>query len=172
MKTTGHLVIFISEDEDFVLWRFLAQLPSDDRVAFIKSALNAALGQKGRQKNDSNHKNNSSLHDFGKADNFIDTLVRKKIEFDELDEIEEIAKPLLENYNSHKPKDLSNNESTKSTISEDNKLEIIELEDLFQTVETKPSTTARGLDFLLNNVIGEENDESIIAFIKNNKSPS
>jgi len=175
MKTIGHLVIYISEDEDFELWRFLAQLPSEERVDFIKSALNAALAQEGRHLKNSSGKNefnNDSKYDVRKADNFIDTLVRKKIEFNELTETEEMEmiKLELDNHNNKKNEDLINYESDRLTKLEDNKLELIELEELVQPTQTTSNVPTGGLGFLLNNVIGEEDDENIIAFIKNNKS--
>ena len=173
MKTIGHLVIYISEDEDFELWRFLAQLPSDDRVSFIKTALKAALDQNNSYQLVSNSNNvfyNNSQDSLGKGDSFIDTIARAKIGFDDLAKSEEITitKSSPENHIDQKPENSRSSDSHRSTSSEDNDLELIGLDDLIQSSETTP----RGLDFLLNNVIGEENDESVIAFIKNSKPSS
>jgi hypothetical protein len=43
MKTSGHLILYISENEDFELWRVLSQITPDERAAFVKTALKKAL---------------------------------------------------------------------------------------------------------------------------------
>jgi hypothetical protein len=45
MKTSGHLILYISENEDFELWRALAQISPEERASFVKSALKRALTQ-------------------------------------------------------------------------------------------------------------------------------
>ena len=43
MKTSGYLVLYISENDDFELWRALCQFTPEERASVVKTALKKAL---------------------------------------------------------------------------------------------------------------------------------
>lgn len=175
MKTSGHLIFYISENEDFELWKVLSQIPSDDRAAFIKSALKKALIQETNSKNISNNWIKHSITqriDQSRADNALSEIALEEIGYDAIAASEEnIMKPILKNLN-NESRELTNNVSnifSKGTgISVEESISLNQLDELMQTTESMQSNLS-GLNFLLNNVIGEENDEKVIDFLRKSK---
>jgi len=43
MKTSGYLILYISENDDPELWNAFSRISSDERASFVKSALRKAL---------------------------------------------------------------------------------------------------------------------------------
>ncbi|UWG98785.1 hypothetical protein LPY66_08340 [Dehalobacter sp. DCM] len=172
MKTTGHLVFYISENEDFELWRALSQIPSEERSAFVKEALRSAI----LQPNDAQTDMRTSIHRQPVNGNRPNTLLRfdrsagsrdggssgsqytpvSDLAMDELgyDAITEADDKVL--LNIHRP------------IEDD--LEDTRIEELIHVSESRSKNTLPGLDFLLTNVIGEEDDENVIEFFRKNQT--
>lgn len=146
MKTSGHLIFYISENEDFELWRVLSQFPPDDRAAFVKAALKKAVLMRSDTGNKlANSVPNNPISDLaleGLADSHILTAEEKEA---------------LKYFEHEQDEDVED-------------LDELQFDDLLQASESMATTTLPGLSFLLNNVIGEEEDEEVIAFIRNNKT--
>lgn len=133
MKTTGHLVFYISENEDFELWKILTQISPEERTAFVKNALKKAIIQ------------NSPKYSHNSGISVIPKIERRTYKTEDYDYETAAAER-------HDQEHMSN----------------IQLEELITSSEISHNKTALpGLDFLLNNVIGEEDDEVVIEFIKN-----
>lgn len=169
MKTTGHLVFYISENEDFELWRALAQIPPEERSAFVKEALRSAILQPNDDKNAvqngvnrssaSGIKTNTILR-FDRSTNSVSGVSQNTpvsdLAMDELgyDTIAEADDKMLLKMNRQ--------------IADDD--DDTRLEELMQVRESRPKSSLPGLDFLLSNVIGEEDDENVIAFFRRNQT--
>lgn len=139
MKTSGHLILYISENEDFELWKILTQISPEERTAFVKNALKRALAH-----NNSTNPNHSSTNYHGTEK----SKPSPPVNFEEFSHQEAATRELIE-------------EDT-------NQLQLDELI-LSSSSEFTDNSSIPGLDFLLNNVIGEEDDEMVIEFIKNNR---
>lgn len=168
MKSSGHLIVYISENEDFELWKVLSQLPSDDRTAFVKFALKKALQETNSKKSNlRTNISNSSGVDVGLTDLALDG-----IDYDALMNNEEtVIKPLLEYFVKEAK---VNSRETEVDTKNDNfdevgALNLMSLDELLQSSDSIQDSIP-GLNFLLNNVIGEEDDELVIDFIKNSRS--
>lgn len=136
MKTSGHLILYISENEDFELWKILTQISPEERTAFVKSALKRAIAH-----NSSRNPQQTSL------DSTQSTERRKP------------DPPVhIEQFNHQAA-------ATEESYEED--ANQLQFDELFLTSELTENSSIPGLDFLLNNVIGEEDDEMVIEFIKN-----
>ncbi len=135
MKTSGHLILYISENEDFELWKILTQISPEERTAFVKSALQRALTSTSSRTTDYSINNTHSI------------------------ENKQSTPPVnIEGFNQQAA-------ATKEPEQED--ANQLQFEELFLSSEVTDSNSPPGLDFLLNNVIGEEDDEMVIEFIKN-----
>lgn len=166
MKTSGHLIFYISENEDFELWRVLSQLSADDRAAFVKSALWKALKQDvNSKKTTKNWAKQNNILRIGK--NGAETLINDLV-------LEEIGQNNMA-ASGEKTNSLHylTNEAGQNFEEEDNQdfAQLEELE-LLQTSEKENKNLLPGLDFLLSNVIGEEDDEKVIKFLKQSKNPT
>ena len=137
MKTSGHLILYISENEDLELWKILTQISPEERTAFVKSALKRALA------------NNSPTNPNYSNINSLQSTEKRK------------SNPVhIEGFNHQTA-------ATKEPDEEDaNQLKFDELF-LSSSSALTDNSSIPGLDFLLNNVIGEEDDEMVIEFIKN-----
>ncbi|KUO58859.1 MAG: hypothetical protein APF84_14090 [Gracilibacter sp. BRH_c7a] len=135
MKTSGHLILYISENEDFELWKVLTQISPEERTAFVKSALKRALIS-----NVPRSSNNTRINNIQSTEN-------KK--FDTPVNVQQFSYQAA---------------ATQEVDEEDDQLQF---DELFLSPERRDDSTIPGLDFLLNNVIGEEDDEMVIEFIKN-----
>ena len=134
MKTTGHLVFYISENEDFELWRILTQISPEERTAFVKNAIKKAIIQ-----NSPRYSNSSGI----------------------------TSMPKMERRPSFETKEFEYEAAASAKDNEDH-LSGLQLDELIMTSDIPQDKGALpGLDFLLNNVIGEEDDEVVIDFIKN-----
>jgi hypothetical protein len=179
MKTSGYLIFYISENEDFELWRALSQLSADDRTAFVKSALWKALTQDTDSKKSTNNwvKQNKVLR-IGKngAESLINDLVLEEIgqktmavsEEKEINPLKYLTNEARNNF-----REVSNGALENTSFQEDDNQSLIHLEELelLQTSETMNKGPLPGLDFLLSSVIGEEDDEKVIEFIRQSKTP-
>lgn len=128
MKTTGHLILYISETEDYELWRILVQISPEERTTFIKKALKKAVATQTAspspvEKNIPVHLNTEANHLTAAA-----------------------AEP------------------------EDEQSDQLRFDELFLSSVLPDKKDLPGLDFLLHNVIGEEDDEMVIEFFRNRTS--
>ncbi|RNC28746.1 MAG: hypothetical protein AWM53_01187 [Candidatus Dichloromethanomonas elyunquensis] len=174
MKTSGHLLLYISENEDFELWRVLSQISPDDRTAFVKSALKKALLQGNEARNTSSRwakQNNVFRMDKSITENPIDELALEELGYSSLTSSEDKMIKSLKAFSAERttPKDIFDTGSLQKDAAEEDRLEDFHIDDLLQTPSSSNKSTLPGLDFLLNNVIGEENDEKVIEFILSNK---
>ena len=126
MKTSGHLILYISENDDLELWKILTQISPEERTVFVKNALKKAILQ------------NSSKSHEGIKSNIHNT--------------ERIIEPLAEVA-----------AADRQEVDHDQ----LQFDELFLSSAITDKSSIPGLDFLLNNVIGEEDDENVIEFIKN-----
>lgn len=176
MKTSGHLIFYISENEDFDLWKVLSQISPDDRAAFIKSALKSALtqGNDSRQTMNWTKQNNVFRMEKGGADGPAVDLAMEELSYHTLAAAEEKIKPLkfLTNEMKNSPRESNHTFSKQVSSADDDSFSLINLNDLelYPDSEKNNNRPLPGLDFLLNNVIGEEDDEKVIDFIRKNKS--
>lgn len=172
MKTSGHLILYISENEDFELWRALAQLSPEERASFVKSALKRALAQS----NDAlinnardKHNNYNLRSEKSAAESLLPDLTLEDLSFRDQVLDENVFKPLqyLNNETKNGMREIDKLERD-TREREENHLGLINLNQL----ETKVGSDSvnKGLSFLLNNVIGEEDDEKVIEFIRKAKS--
>jgi hypothetical protein len=138
MKTSGYLVLYISENDDFELWRALCQIPPEKRAATVKAALQNWLLQE-----------EAGIR------------AEKKAAYTKLPE----------SYVNQSPV----GELALEELGLDLAPESLDF-DLSAMEESLPISTARdksplpGLDFLLNNVIGEEDDEEVIEYFKKTRA--
>lgn len=167
MKTSGHLILYISESEDFELWRVLSQISPDDRASFVKSALKRALSQDNDSRNPNNtwaKQNNVLRMDKSALESPLTELALEELSFNTIAASEEKKiKPL---------KSLINEVRNNTKPQDEDKLNLINLKDLelYNGSESANNGTLPGLNFLLANVIGEEDDEKVIEFIKKSKT--
>jgi hypothetical protein len=87
---------------------------------------------------------------------------------------EKIIKPLkyFTQEGKNTARDPNNSSFIQNDYQEEENLQPLELDDLLQPPEPANRNMLPGLDFLLNNVIGEEDDEKVIDFIKSSKTAS
>ena len=175
MKTSGHLILYISESEDFELWRVLSQISPDDRAAFVKSALRKALSQGNEARNAGNSwakQSNVLRMDKSAVENPITDLVLEELGYNTLAAAEEKIKPLkyLANEVKNNSREANSGAGRKNNLQEEDNLNLINLNDLELFPDSEKSGPLHGLDFLLSNVIGEEDDEKVIEFIRKSKS--
>lgn len=159
MKTSGHLIFYVSENEDFELWRVLSQISPDDRAAFIKNALKRAIAQDNTARNSNSYsgkQNNVFRMDKSGGDSPVADLALEELAYHTMAASEDKIKPF----------------SNQVRPTEGNSPGLINLNELelFPDSEISGKSTLPGLDFLLNNVIGEEDDEKVIEFIRKSKS--
>lgn len=148
MKTTGHLIIYISESEDFELWRALSQISPEERSALVQSVLKKALLQGNDSRNSASLGKNKNLRpNRNLPDDTIGDMALDELGYSSLAAANE---KVLRKYNSFEQDDNS-----------------LTLDDLLQSDESMKKGPLPGLDFLLTNVIGEENDKEMIEFIRN-----
>lgn len=183
MKTSGLLIFYISENEDFELWKALSQIPPDERASYVKTVLNKALTN-ANQKSTGNYKQSGSKqynNNFNTEKNIIDNGLNNFI----IDEVtyssgvatdETVIKPLQYLFNNAIGSENDKNlikapKSTNTNSSSETHFELLQLDELYSQSQSAENSLP-GLDFLLNNVIGEENDEKVIEFIKNRKRSS
>jgi len=170
MKTSGHLILYISENEDFELWRVLSQISPDDRAAFVKSALKKSLFTGNEARSTSANANWTKQHpvlqsDNSTLDNPINELALEGLVGSQLVTDEE--KEALIFFDNEKEE----GQDAQEDGQEDENADALRFDDLLQSSESS-NTTIPGLSFLLANVIGEEQDENVIEFIRNNKTTS
>ncbi len=170
MKTSGHLIFYISENEDFELWRVLSQISPDDRAAFVKSALRKALlGNEGRTPSHNWAKNNVLRMDKNFVDSPMSELALEELGYHSVSAVSEEKIRALKNF----PEGRSSKDyqmTVKNELPEEDNL--LQLDELLQSSENMNHNSLPGLNFLLNNVIGEEDDEKVIEFIRNNQTAS
>lgn len=160
MKTSAHLIIYISENEDLELWRVLSPKSPEERTAFIKNALKNAL---------------IKLEESGKAysgnikPSNIHRTVHPLAEQNAPEEIaaseERIIKPLK--LLARTDPDNTANSAENENLAEDN-LNQIQFEELYLSEIPEQDSAPPGLNFLLTEVIGQEDDETVIEFFKRN----
>lgn len=144
MKTSGHLILYITENEDFELWKVLTQISPEERTAFVKNALKKAILQNSQSHHDTTKVNKS----FSPERTYTEPFINEQV-------LEE----------SYYPKNVAIEEQVEhQTEDETNQLQF---DELFLSSVLTDKSSIPGLDFLLNNVIGEEDDEIVIEFIKN-----
>lgn len=161
MKTSGLLIIYISENEEFDLWRVLSQIPPEERNAYVKNALRSTL------------------------------LKNKGVPVQAVAEVASSREPLRQEMDSAEAEILDrelSNQAEVRIIPEFNtlNLEDFNLNDLyadsskqaknvisFELAQTAQNTSGNGekasvpgLANLLNSVIGEENDPMLLEFLK------
>jgi hypothetical protein len=165
MKTSAHLIIYISENEDFELWKVLSQMPSEERVAFIKSALKHALAQSDDLSSAFYGEKKYSIP-FRKGIS-VQSQAEEKV-FDEIAASDEkTIKPFkLGTDNGTKPENPEHN--TVNNNQDEDGLDGIQIDELFQSTELDQDGVPPGLNFLLTEVIGQEDDETVIEFLKKN----
>lgn len=156
MRTAGYIVISISESDDYDLWKALAQIHPEKRTAFLKEALSKAIKQEVPVETNfasvtgppTERKKNFFDLDAPNEDN------RKPAT---LNNIQTVDRYQLDNV--LKPND------TPTTILGEEDQTLMQLNELFKDSESRQNNMS-GLSFLLNNVIGVENDEKVIDFIR------
>ncbi|NLI90871.1 MAG: hypothetical protein GX434_01320 [Peptococcaceae bacterium] len=178
MKTSGHLLLYISENEDFELWRVLSQISPEERAAFVKAALKKALLPGNDARNPSTswaRQNNVFRMDKSAAESPLDELALEELGYSSLAATEEkVIKPFIAFSNEGKSnqKDIFSIGTMQDTPVEPDNLPQLQIDDLLQASQPTDKSMLPGLDFLLNNVIGEEDDEKVIEFIRNNRTAS
>lgn len=178
MKTSGHLILYISENEDFELWRVLSQITPDDRAAFVKVALRKALLQGNDARSAANtwtKQSNVLRMDKSAVESPINDLALEEVGYHTLATSEEKnIKPLKypSNEGRNNPRDLSYGDSIRNNLQEEETLDQLQFDELLPSFESQSKNALPGLNFLLTNVIGEEEDEKVIEFIRNNKTAS
>jgi len=145
MKTSGYLIFYLSENDDFDLWRVLSQIPPEERAATVKAALRKELLQER-----GNPQPQPQFRAFNTGKALPDSPV---------------ADLALEDLGLHLAA-----AAEDEALGKAESLEFFELDDFLRPSESLPKQSFSGLDFLLNNVIGEEDDESVIAYIKKSKA--
>lgn len=175
MKTSGHLILYISENEDFELWRVLSQISPDDRAAFVKTALRKALLSGNDSRNASNWPKASNVLRMEKSfvDSPINDLALEELGYHSLAGAEERVKPMRNFANEGRPgRDHLSEVSNRPNVQEEDNLSSMQLDELLKPSDSSNKNNIPGLSFLLTNVIGEEDDEKVIEFIRNNKTAS
>jgi hypothetical protein len=176
MKTSGHLILYISENEDFELWRVLSQISPDDRAAFVKTALRKALLSGNDSRNSPNWTKQSNVLRMEKSyvDSPVTDLALEELGYHSLAGAEERVKPLrnLTNEGRHAGRDHLSEVSYRPNVQDEDNLSSMQLDELLKPNDSVNKNTIPGLSFLLTNVIGEEDDEKVIEFIRNNKTAS
>jgi hypothetical protein len=183
MKTSGRILLYISENEDFELWRVLCQISPDERAALVKSALKRAL----LPASDGRNANSNLADTWLKPNNArrIDKNIEENPPAERgLQESGYFSQTAAADENTMRPfqalategrgmgrENPASMPKAGDHPGEDNLLDL-ELEDIFQSPPTPLKGSLPGLNFLLNNVIGEENDEKVIDFIRSNRPAS
>ncbi len=146
MKTSGYLILYISENDDLELWRALSQISSEERASVVKSALRRALlGEK-----------NSGTG--GSAKHNIQNRTERSIESPAADlALDELGMDQIQSV------------SDEELIKLD-RLDLVELDDFLHEADLPGRSSLPGLNFLLTKVIGEEDNEEIIEYIKKSKN--
>ncbi|RJE48435.1 MULTISPECIES: hypothetical protein [unclassified Dehalobacter] len=166
MKTTGHLVLYISENEDFELWRVLSQIPPEERSAFVKNALKTAIVQNNEARNSQDHgarQNNVLRLDKSAGQSpVMHEVAMEELGYSTIAAADEkVMRPLMDGI----PQSRGNPRPEVD-------FDLVRMEELLRTGETRPKTSLPGLDFLLTNVIGEEDDEKVIEFVRKSQTAS
>lgn len=172
MKTSGHLILYISENDDYELWRVLSQISPEDRAAFVKTALKKALSQGSDSRNNANwlKQNNVFRMEKNGADGSVAEIALEELGYNTLAATEEKIKPFK-----YFEEDNRSSEKVSPMLKQNSQDDAFDLADLGEleilpASEIQHKTSLPGLDFLLSNVIGEEDDEKVIEFIKRKKS--
>lgn len=162
MKSTGLLVFYISENEDHELWKALASKTPDERTLIVKNILRKALAN-------SNNINTSgstgqvkgneeiTFEDFAVDPKTIpagiyDELFDNIIDYDSIKARQQ--SPARDSDSKHQPGDS------------------LKYEELYSTNANTNSNSGfiPGLDHVLNNVIGEEDDQEVIEYFKSRRN--
>lgn len=160
MKTSGHLIFYISENEDFELWRVLTQISPEDRAAFIKGALKKALFQHDMKPSAS--KPPVARGPLG--DTSLSELALEELGYSAIaSSLEKDLDPL--NYFSDRGSGASDDPDL-DIFGNDEEMGILQFDELLKPADKALSRPIAGLDFLLSNVIGEESDEEVIDFFR------
>ncbi|HHV65810.1 MAG TPA: hypothetical protein GXX46_12200 [Peptococcaceae bacterium] len=169
MKTSGYLILYISESEDFELWRALTQLSPDERAAFVKSALKKALGKGSDLRPNSPWSKQDSFYKSEKSgeQGLLNDLAIEELGYNE-PESELTLKPLHYFYNEIVNTREGNKPEGNARHEDGEHLDLVKLNQAEANHGLDPVT--KGLNFLLNNVIGEEDDEKVIEFIRKAKT--
>lgn len=153
MKTSGHLILYISENEDFELWRVLAQISPEDRAAFVKAALKKAVLNESRPAAGNwAKKNNGYRPEIRGEESPVHALALETLGYDETA--------------------AQGEEEQLRYSAQEQVMEDLNLRQLDEFIDSPRSTNKKylpGLDFLMNQVIGEEDDEQVRDFIRKNK---
>ncbi|ADY56144.1 hypothetical protein Sgly_1847 [Syntrophobotulus glycolicus DSM 8271] len=174
MKTSGLLIIYISENEDFDLWRVLSQVSPEERNASVKNALRSTLLKNNNAFIPQIRKETGVPQDAGVLKEVAASQDQAGIPKSLIQETEILDSEI-------------SNQVTGSTIPQFNSfnLEDFNLNDLysekpatqisFELVETaetpapsEEQTVLPGLTNLINN-IGEEEDPVLVDFIKSKR---
>jgi|GEM_PF-1543349 len=187
MKTSGYLVLYISENDDFELWRALCQFTPEERASVVKEVLKKGLlspiqNQTTSNPSFSNQESSFTSNQlrpeteipkyptpksaFGFNAQSAATLAPEVADHKTAGASSSASSSPLEDlvfdeFGTGLADSLTDEELTNSELTDFNELNIF-----LQPEDSPRKSSIPGLDFLLNNVIGEENDETVVEYIR------